>query len=216
MDFIKEFHSYNYYNEKKNQILTENNENFVSSITDTKLIYNSISNWFSNISKKIFQILTLIFFISILILLIYYFRMNLKFIFLSLLEKVINYFRLRKNRESNKRFCCLFNSKKEKKHELIEMHDLGVKTSNKLDSDLNLPHTKSCQTVSPIANEINKKNYKLKRVDDLSKIEKLVSGGEEYSDLNSEHHYLNDTIATPIKKVAVSKDTHKGSWRISM
>ena len=83
--------------------------------------------------------------------------MNLKFIFLTFLEKVIYYFRFGKKRKSNKVFC-LFNSKKEKKHELIEMHDLGVNTSNKLDSDLNLSHTKSCQTVSPIAIELNEKN----------------------------------------------------------
>ena len=96
------------------------------------------------------------------------------------------------------------------------MHDLGVNTSNKLDSDLNLSHTKSCQTVSPIANELNEKKYKLKRVDDLSKIEKSVNGGEEYLDVRSEHHYLNDTLETPIKKLTLSKDTPKGSWRISM
>ena len=44
VDFMKEFHSYSYINNKKNQILSETNENLVKSIEDSKIVLSTIGN----------------------------------------------------------------------------------------------------------------------------------------------------------------------------
>jgi hypothetical protein len=75
---------------------------------------------------------------------------------------------------------------------------------------------KSCQTLSPLMQEINEKNYTLNKIGNNSLLSSNFETGEEYSDLKSEHHYLNDSITSTVLKKNSDKQTPKGIWRVSM
>jgi len=88
--------------------------------------------------------------------------------------------------------------------------DVGIK-ENKLNTSV-----KSCQTLSPLMQDINEKNYTLNKLGNNSILSSNFETGEEYSDLKSEHHYLNDSITSTVLKKNSDKLTPKGIWRVSM
>ena len=67
----------------------------------------------------------------------------------------------------------------------------------------------SCQTNSPLVNDLN-------TLYSTSKFSSNLETGEVYSDLKSEHHYLNDSINSKVLKKNTIKEIPKGIWRVSM
>ncbi len=90
VDFAKEFHSYSYFNERKNQVLNDDSENFIQSIQNSKVIFSKINNWFSGITIKILNVFLYFLMLSLIIFLFYYFRKQLKLICFSILTLIKN------------------------------------------------------------------------------------------------------------------------------
>ena len=109
VDFMKEFHSYSYINNKKNQILSETNENLVKSVEDSKIVLSTIGNWFMSLGVRLFLIFILI---ILIILLFCLFKDKIVKLINFYLVKLINSFR---RRNTARIYIVFLKLKKEKK-----------------------------------------------------------------------------------------------------